>query len=165
MFEEKVVCFSHSAGLLSLVGVPIVVGQADFPGIHVAARNLAADFARVTKGPPPPLQIVTNEHDEFASDSDSAIIVGSIVANPIIQCLEKNGKIHLGSIRGKWESYTTTVVKNPFTGCRRALVIAGSDKRGAIFGVYALSEQIGVSPYGILCASNKYIFHCRLTVK
>jgi hypothetical protein len=41
----------------------------------------------------------------------------------------------------------TTIVENPFKGCHKALVIAGSDKRGAIFGVYTLSEQIGVSPY------------------
>lgn len=41
----------------------------------------------------------------------------------------------------------TTFVENPFGGCHQALIIAGSDKRGAIFGVYALSEQIGVSPW------------------
>ena len=29
----------------------------------------------------------------------------------------------------------------------RALVIAGSDRRGAVFGIYDLSEQIGVSPW------------------
>jgi hypothetical protein len=165
MFDEKFVCFSDSAGLFSLVGVPIVVDQADFPGIRVAARNLAEDFARVTKGAPSPLQIVTDEHDDFAGNADCVIIVGSIEASPMIQSLEKSGKLDFGRIRGKWESYITTVVNNPFHGCRRALVIAGSDKRGAIFGVYALSEQIGVSPYGILCPFNKYILHCRLTMK
>ena len=32
-------------------------------------------------------------------------------------------------------------------GIRSALVIAGSDKRGTIFGIYDVSEQIGVSPW------------------
>jgi hypothetical protein len=40
----------------------------------------------------------------------------------------------------------TTIVHNPFDGYDNALVIVGSDKRGAIFGTYSLSEQIGVSP-------------------
>ncbi len=34
-----------------------------------------------------------------------------------------------------------------FPGVSQALVIAGSDKRGTIFGIYDLSEQIGVSPW------------------
>ncbi len=41
----------------------------------------------------------------------------------------------------------TTVLEHPFPHVRRALVIAGSDKRGTIFGLYTLSEQIGVSPW------------------
>ena len=34
----------------------------------------------------------------------------------------------------------------PFEGVDRALVILGSDKRGTIYGLYSLSEHIGVSP-------------------
>ena len=41
----------------------------------------------------------------------------------------------------------TTIVDHPMAGVRRALVIAGSDKRGTIFAIYDLSEQIGVSPW------------------
>lgn len=40
-----------------------------------------------------------------------------------------------------------SVVSQPFAGVSEALVIAGSDKRGAIYGIYELSEQIGVSPW------------------
>jgi hypothetical protein len=60
--------------------------------------------------------------------------------------LENSGKLNTSSIRGKWESFITAVVESPFPGCERSLVIAGSDKRGAIFGAYTLSSQIGVSP-------------------
>lgn len=56
----------------------------------------------------------------------------------------------------------TTFVENPFGGCHQALIIAGSDKRGAIFGVYALSEQIGVSPYSPFPQLPHLCFECKL---
>ena len=40
-----------------------------------------------------------------------------------------------------------TVVSAPLNGVDDALVIVGSDKRGTIYGIYELSEQIGVSPW------------------
>jgi hypothetical protein len=147
MFEEKFVSFSPAPALLNLVGLPIVVDKSDFPGIHIAAQTLAEDFARVTKGPPSQIQFIPFERDGFSVEAPACIIVGSIEKSPLLQRLGKHGKVGLSNIRGKWESYTTAVVNYPFEGCRKALVIAGSDKRGAIFGVYSLSEQIGVSPY------------------
>jgi hypothetical protein len=157
MFDDQFVCFSSSPGLLDLVGAAIVVEQADFAGIHIAVGNLAKDFARVTSKSPSPVQILTAEHDGLANEAGTAIIVGSIEASPILQRLEKDGKLDFGKIRAKWESYTTSVVDNPFNRCCRALVIAGSDKRGAIFGVYSLSEQLGVSPYGGLSSNSPFI--------
>ena len=50
-------------------------------------------------------------------------------------------------ITGKWETFIIQIVKNPFKGVKKALVIAGSDKRGTIYGIYELSRQIGVSPW------------------
>ena len=56
-------------------------------------------------------------------------------------------KIDVSSIAGKWESFLIQVVAKPLPGVSSALVIAGSDKRGTIYGIYDLSEQIGVSPW------------------
>jgi hypothetical protein len=147
MFDERFISFVDAPGLLRLVGVPIMVDKADLPGVHIAARNLSTDFAKVTKGASSPLKLVTNEYDGFKQEAETAIIVGSIEASSLLQRLEKSGRLEFNKIRGKWESYMTAIVENPFERCHKALVIAGSDKRGAIFGVYALSEQIGVSPY------------------
>jgi hypothetical protein len=47
----------------------------------------------------------------------------------------------------QWESYVLQIVKNPLPGVDAALVIAGSDRRGTIYGIYQLSEMIGVSPW------------------
>ena len=43
-------------------------------------------------------------------------------------------------------STSFALVEDPLPGIRRALVIAGSDKRGTIYGLFHLSERIGVSP-------------------
>jgi hypothetical protein len=51
------------------------------------------------------------------------------------------------SIAGKWEATLIEVVKQPAPGVESMLVIVGSDKRGTIYGIYNLSEQMGVSPW------------------
>lgn len=81
-----------------------------------------------------------------AAAGTSAIIVGTIGESALIDSLVANKKLNISGIVGKWESFRTTLVDNPIPGVSRALVIAGSDKRGTIFGVYEVSEQIGVSP-------------------
>lgn len=122
----------------------IVVDERDHEGVHIAARNLAEDFARVTKGSPRP--IVRGDGGGIDVPGSVAIVVGCIESSPLVQGLERNGKIDCSAIRGKWESFQTSLVQEPFDGCSWALVIAGSDKRGTIYGTYTLSEQIGVSP-------------------
>lgn len=57
------------------------------------------------------------------------------------------GKVDVINTKGKWEAFTSTLVRNPTDGVDQALVLAGSDKRGTIFSLYDLSEQIGVSPW------------------
>lgn len=122
----------------------VVVDEHDHEGVHIAVRNLAGDFGRVTGGPPRP--IVRSDGGRIDVPGSVAIVVGCIESSPLVQSLETNGKLNSSGIRGKWESFQTSLVQDPFEGCDWALVIAGSDKRGTIFGVYTLSEQIGVSP-------------------
>ncbi|GLI76666.1 hypothetical protein PoHVEF18_004940 [Penicillium ochrochloron] len=143
MSEEPLVAFENSSGLLDLVGATIIIDPADSTGIHHAARALADDFGRVTQGKANPIEFVKPGKLE----APAAIIIGCTESCWMIRELQWLGKIETASIRGKWESFTTCVVDNPFPGCSKALVIAGSDKRGAIFGTYTLSSQIGVSPW------------------
>ena len=74
------------------------------------------------------------------------VIVGSLKSG-LIQQLVKAGKVDGKQLEGKTEKYLLQVVDNPVGGVGRALVIAGSDKRGAIYGAYELSRQMGVSPW------------------
>lgn len=76
--------------------------------------------------------------DEAWSDAD--IIIGTIGESEAIDALAASGKMDVSDISGKWESFRIQIVDDK-------LVIAGSDKRGTVYGMYDVSEKIGVSPW------------------
>lgn len=51
----------------------------------------------------------------------------------------------LGQVEGKRESYAFIVAENPVEGIESALVIYGGDKLGTIYGLFHLSELLGVT--------------------
>jgi hypothetical protein len=105
-----------------------------------AANDLADDFARVT-GAKPEIE------NQFSPGKKLPVIVGTIGESKTIDGFVADGKLDVRGVRGEWESYALQVVKNPLPGVDAALVIAGSDRRGTIYGIYTLSELIGVSPW------------------
>jgi hypothetical protein len=113
----------------------IYVDPADYPGVIRAAGDLQADIARVTNCTP----AIT--HDAGAPGAH-VIVIGSLERSPLVKRLTDTT-----AIAGKWESFLIQAVAKPQPGVASALVIAGSDKRGTIYGIYDLSEQIGVSPW------------------
>jgi hypothetical protein len=117
--------------------LPIVRSTADAEGIAIAVESLSQDFQRVCGTAAPILD---------APAAQPCILVGSL-ASPLIRQLADNGKIDASQLEGKREKYLLQVVKKPMAGVDRALVIAGSDKRGTIYGIYELSRQMGVSPW------------------
>jgi hypothetical protein len=116
----------------------IRIDSKDWPGVTLAAKNLQADLEKVTGTRP-----------VFSTDQrpGMAVIIGTIGKSALIDDIIRRHKIDAGGIAGKWESTLIEVVKNPLPGIDSALVIAGSDKRGTIYGIYELSSQIGVSPW------------------
>lgn len=117
----------------------LFVDSNDFSGVIIAAKNLQADIANVTGVSP-----------EFAGEnnfSTNVVIIGTIGKSEIIDRLIREKKIDVSAIAGKWESFFLQVVPKPFAGVDNALVICGSDQRGTIFGIYDLSEEIGISPW------------------
>ena len=111
----------------------IYVDSADWPGVARAAADLQADIERVTGIKP---AIV---HDA-ASLGAHAIVIGAIGRSALVDRMIREKKIDASGVAGKWEAFVIQTAGS-------ALVIAGSDKRGAIYGIYDLSEQIGVSPW------------------
>lgn len=110
------------------------------PGIERAVANLGNDFLAVTGKAPLRMHGVPKQ-------SHPLIIVGTIGESSFIDQLLASGKLDRSSLAGKYEKYVLQTVEEPFPGVKEALVIAGSDKRGTIYGVYELSDQIGVSPW------------------
>ena len=118
----------------------IYVDRNEWPGVVRAAKDLQADVERVTGRTPG----LTQAEDGAGAN---AILVGTLGKSGVIDRLAQEGKLDVQVVKGKWESFVIQVVPQPLPGVASALVIAGSDKRGTIYGVYDLSEQIGVSPW------------------
>ncbi|MGA2350892.1 MAG: glycosyl hydrolase 115 family protein [Terracidiphilus sp.] len=122
------------------VAAKLYVDRADYPGVVRATHDLQADIFRVSDR-----NALLN--DDGNAISGDVILVGTIGKSPIIDRLIRERKIDVSQIDGKWESTLIQVVPHALPGVRRALVIVGSDKRGTIYGIYDLSEEIGVSPW------------------
>ncbi|EJD45481.1 hypothetical protein AURDEDRAFT_87784 [Auricularia subglabra TFB-10046 SS5] len=122
---------------------PIVTAPTDWPGVQRAAQDLSADFERTTGTPLP----VVNYTGSWKGKTPTAIIVGTLGKSELVDALVTAGKIDVSGIRGKWEAFMLKHVAAPIAGVSDALVIVGADKRGSIFGVYTVSEQLGVSPW------------------
>jgi len=118
----------------------IFVEAQDWPGVVRVARDLQLDIARVSG------TTATLTHAATALPQE-VILIGTIGKSALIDQLIRDQKIAVTEIAGKWESFIIQVVQQPLPGVESALVIVGSDKRGTIYGVYDLAEQMGVSPW------------------
>ncbi|MFV3129017.1 glycosyl hydrolase 115 family protein [Niveispirillum sp. KHB5.9] len=137
-------CATGKSGSLGLIRLgrplPVYVDASADPAVKHAVRSLRADLGRVAGQEAASLSAL--------SDADgSVIIVGVLGASPVIDALVRDGKLKTDDLAGQWEGYRQVVVEQPAANIPRALVIVGSDRRGAVFGAYDLSERIGVSPW------------------
>ena len=117
----------------------ILYDASDAAVVKRAAELFAADVEAVT-GRRPQVTSATGE-------TGPAVIVGTVGGSALIRRLSEAGKIDTAPLEGAWERYLIQTVANPPPGIRKALVIAGSDRRGAAYGLFTLSELIGVSPW------------------
>ncbi|MBR2103307.1 MAG: glycosyl hydrolase 115 family protein [Prevotella sp.] len=129
---DQFVSFNGGDMLLNdRLNVYIYVDQGDQKGVARAARDVAADITKVCNYPS---EVIT-------SDAPSArIVAGTLGSSKIIDEIGKNGGFDVKELRGKREKFIITIYN-------KQLVIAGSDRRGTIYGLYELSRQMGVSPW------------------
>lgn len=147
---DSFVTFSNTTGAMAVATngkpLPIIIYSTEDEGVRMATDNLAADFQRVTGNK----ASVTALQDAAAVSANKAngeaIIVGQM-SSPLIQQIVKGGKGNLSQLKEAKEKYLLQVIDNPVAGVSKAVVIAGSDKRGTIYGIYELSRQMGVSPW------------------
>lgn len=110
----------------------IFVDPQDWKGVIRAANDLGDDVRKVSGTA---CEVLQN-----AKFTRGSILIGTIGKSEIIDALITRKKIDVSKIKGRWESFLIQTVDGN-------LVIAGSDKRGTIFGIYDVSEKIGVSPW------------------
>jgi hypothetical protein len=118
----------------------IVVSAGDFEGVNRVADIFCDDIERVSG-------IKTEVINTIPENAGDIILIGTVGKSPLIGKLIETGKLDVSAIEGKWESFQIEVVDKPMKGVGKALVIAGSDKRGTIFGMFDISEKMGVSPW------------------
>jgi hypothetical protein len=142
--DEAFVSFAPQAGAVPLaergVATTILIDNADWPGVIRAAGDLAGDVQRVT-GVAPELSAGA------VKALPHAVVIGTLGKSPLLDGLVRAGRLDVSAISGRWEAFVIAVVDKPLAGVDRAVVIAGSDKRGTIYGIYEVSQQIGVSPW------------------
>jgi hypothetical protein len=143
--QKQLAVFDHPpAGATTLVrsgrAATLYVDPADYPGVLRAAGDLQADIARVGGAKP----ALAKGAQPAGAD---VVIIGTVGKSALIDKLVASGALDVSAIKGKWEGWQVQTLQNPLPGVAHALVIAGSDKRGTIFGIYEMSEQIGVSPW------------------
>ncbi|ADL32929.1 alpha-glucuronidase Gh115A [Butyrivibrio proteoclasticus B316] len=110
-----------------------------FPGVNKVAELVREDICLVTG-------FRAGEYVR-GTRCKNLIIFGTVDKSDYLKELDKSGLIRLNDIRGKWETYSFQIVDDPYPDVDHALVIAGSDKRGTIYGLFHLSELLGVSPF------------------
>ncbi|MGP1622876.1 glycosyl hydrolase 115 family protein [Bacteroides heparinolyticus] len=141
---DRWVSFQPDGGSFALVtpqskSFAIWCDGAEHKGVLRAVGNLQADFERVTAAKP---RLVTE------AGKDVRIVVGSWDKSPLVRRLMKAAGIEAGVLEGKNEKFLITTLRAPLPESEEEiLLIAGSDKRGTIYGIYELSARIGVSPW------------------
>ena len=122
---DKFVSFSPANDAWQLHDITLGYATNEHSCVQRAAASLATDFEKVTGTRP-------------ASSDNPKILIGTVGTNKQIDLWVKQGL--LPNLKGKTEKFIIKTIGEQ-------LVIAGSDKRGTVYGIYELSRQIGVSPW------------------
>ena len=122
--------------------IPFVLEESAFEGVKRIAKKVALDVQKVADVLPE-VKVVTDAAQIAAKE---VVFAATLGCSALLDALIAEGKIDKAPVEGKWEVFSLKLVEAPFPGVERALVIFGSDKRGTIYGLFSLSEYIGVSP-------------------
>ena len=123
---EQFISYSPIKGAIHLQDLTIGVDSREHSCVQLAVKNLTIDLERVT-GRTASIQA-----------NSPTILIGTVGTHPKIDQWVKQGLLR--DLKGKTEKYIIKTIDGQ-------VVIAGSDKRGTVYGIYELSRQIGVSPW------------------
>lgn len=117
----------------------IYIDPDDHKVCHLAVGFLSDDIERVCGKKPEVL-------NKLISNDEPLIIVGTLGKNKLIDRWVGEGLINVDAIEGQWETFFIQTHSN-IDGLESILLIVGSDRRATAYGVFDLSENIGVSPW------------------
>lgn len=135
---------SSGSNVFSLVGKKdkacVYYDAQDFEVVKTTAGLFANDVKEVSGQI---LGVATTKE----APQKNCIIVGTLGHNEWIDQMIAKKKLDVEPLKNRWESYLVQLVRNPLPGVDKALVIVGSDRRGAAYGLLSVSRTIGVSPW------------------
>ncbi|MGL6313400.1 glycosyl hydrolase 115 family protein [Vibrio sp. WXL103] len=117
----------------------IYVSQDEDAKIVRAANDLAMDIERVTGRKP-------NIINAIDKSSNNVIIIGKLESPEIVNLKSQGAIDEIDGAEDLVESFLLKTITLTQQDDKNALVVAGSDAMGTIFGIYDISERIGVSP-------------------
>lgn len=117
------------AGSVAIDGATVIASPDADPLERFVAKDLTDDLRKLglRTGRPGGLQIW----------------VGTAGRHPQIDAKAAAGELDLGKLKSCWECFQIALLRGP----KPVLVIAGADRRGTAYGVYTLSQGLGVSPW------------------
>ncbi|PRY82230.1 glycosyl hydrolase 115 family protein [Alkalibacterium olivapovliticus] len=136
-FESDYITFDKDIHTVTIADttqtLPVVVLDTEHKSVKRAAGDLQNDIERVTGHKP-----------AFNTErlNTPSIIVGTVDNDDLLNTLD----VDVEELKGKWESFLIQTLILPDQS-EPSILILGSDNRGAIYGVYDLTEKIGVSPW------------------
>ena len=118
---DNFVLFQEQEGAALAKAGHVQTDQNEYAGVKRAARNLIKDM-------------------QAACGQELQVVIGSVEKSRTIQGLIRKRVLDGNDLQGKTEKYVICVDGGNF-------IIAGSEKRGTIYGIYELSRQLGVSAW------------------
>lgn len=134
----------NSQGAFPLVhqrtAAALYVDARDAEVVRVAAEALANDIHSITAVKP-------QTRGATAPLATYSVIIGTLGSSQLIDQLAARKASGIQQLQGQWETFSISVVDQPLGKPGKALVIAGSDRRGTAFGVFEVSRRLGISPW------------------
>lgn len=113
-----------------------IIPKEEGEGVRKVAQKVAEDVEKTT-----------GLHPSLALDGknlNQAVIAVTAGNGKTAKLLEQRIP-ELEKVKGKWEVYGFYLMEHPYPGVEQGLIIYGSDKLGTIYGLFHLSELLGVT--------------------
>lgn len=130
----------------------LLTDQRSSAGVHRAVASFAKDIEAAVPGAHVSVLNVTSAREVVSYDDDGG---GGIARTIIVGALNEDGGLagsiatesgtNVSHIEGQWEAWSVSPAR--LSSGRDVLLVSGADKRGTIYALYTLSEQMGVSPW------------------